>query len=189
MICFYVRGSPKSFFPASFPATPLRSTHLPSSLLLRPYSYCSICLKLLYSNLSHFRVNLELFLKYRFTSPCIVESKVTNTPQRTLKTVEYSLLHQHVQGESVPNKNPNDFGGLDFIPTPHMTGYILVISFTTCRCGRINNYKMQVQALSLIQLRQPDLSFQSLFAVCEEGVSWFFFNDGKQGSSPVHILP
>ena len=39
-----------------------------------------------------------------------------NTPRRTLKTEEYSLLHQWVQGESAPNKDPDDFGGLGFIP-------------------------------------------------------------------------
>ena len=50
--------------------------------------------------------------------------------------------------------DPNHFGGLGFIPTPphplHMTGFMLVISFTTCTGGRINNYKMQVQVLTLI---------------------------------------
>ena len=39
-----------------------------------------------------------------------------NTPRRTLKTEEYSLVHQRVQGESAPNKDPDDFGGLGFIP-------------------------------------------------------------------------
>ena len=32
----------------------------------------------------------------------------------------------------------------------HMTVYTLVVSFTACRCWRINSYNMQVQALSLI---------------------------------------
>ena len=40
-----------------------------------------------------------------------------NTPWRTLKTVEYCLLRQGVQGELVYNKDPDDFGGLGFIPS------------------------------------------------------------------------
>ena len=39
-----------------------------------------------------------------------------NTPQRTLKTVEYSLLLQRVQRESVPNKDPDVSGRPSFIP-------------------------------------------------------------------------
>ena len=33
--------------------------------------------------------------------------ELQNTPRRTLKTVEYSLLRHRVQGESVPNKDPD----------------------------------------------------------------------------------
>ena len=47
----------------------------------------------------------------------VVESGLKNTPQRTLKTMENSLLHQQVQGESVPYKAYDDFGGLGFIPS------------------------------------------------------------------------
>ena len=39
-----------------------------------------------------------------------------NIPQRTLKTVEYSLLRQWVQGESVPNKDPDVSERPSFIP-------------------------------------------------------------------------
>ena len=44
----------------------------------------------------------------------------------------------------------------------NMTGYTLVVSFTTCRCGRINNYNMQVQVLSLIW---DSLTFTSSFCL------------------------
>ena len=39
-----------------------------------------------------------------------------NTPWRTLKTVEYSLLRQWVQGESVSNKDPDVSERPSFIP-------------------------------------------------------------------------
>ena len=53
----------------------------------------------------------------------------------------------------------------------YMTGHTLVISFTTCKCERINNYNMQVQALSLIW---DNLTFTSdLFTTCEEGLPGF----------------
>ena len=51
-----------------------------------------------------------------------------NTPQRTLKTVEYSLLHQRVQGESFPNKAPDVSERPRFIPPHYMTGYMLATS-------------------------------------------------------------
>ena len=55
-----------------------------------------------------------------------------NTPQRTLKTVEYSLSRQQVQGESVPNRDPDVSERPSFIPpplpAPHMTGYMLATS-------------------------------------------------------------
>ena len=43
--------------------------------------------------------------------------ELQNTPRRTLKTVEYSLLCQRVQGESVPNKDPDVSERPSFIPT------------------------------------------------------------------------
>ena len=45
-------------------------------------------------------------------------------------TVEYSLLRQWVQGESVPNKDPDVSEGPSFIhPHPaHVTGYLLATS-------------------------------------------------------------
>ena len=42
--------------------------------------------------------------------------ELQNTPRRTLKTVEYSLLHQWVQGESVPNKDPDVSERPSFVP-------------------------------------------------------------------------
>ena len=42
-----------------------------------------------------------------------------NTSWRTFKTVEYSLLRQWAKGESVLNKDPDDFGGLGFNPPLH----------------------------------------------------------------------
>ena len=42
-----------------------------------------------------------------------------NTPQKTLRTVEYSLLRQRVQGESVPNKDPDVSERPGFLPNPH----------------------------------------------------------------------
>ena len=42
--------------------------------------------------------------------------ELQNTPWRTLKTVEYSLLHQWVQGESVPNKDPDVSERPSFVP-------------------------------------------------------------------------
>ena len=39
-----------------------------------------------------------------------------NIPRRTLKTVEYSLLCQRIQGKSVPNKNPGVSERPSFIP-------------------------------------------------------------------------
>ena len=57
----------------------------------------------------------------------ITVAKHTWVTQRTLKTVEYSLLRQRVQGESVPNKDPNVSERLFY--TPHyMTGYMLATS-------------------------------------------------------------
>ena len=58
--------------------------------------------------------------------------ELQNTPQRTLKTEKYSLLHQQVQGKSAPNKDPNDFGGLGFILT--LCDWLHVLSFTTSNC-------------------------------------------------------
>ena len=55
-----------------------------------------------------------------------------NTPRRTLKTEEYSLLRQWVQGEFAPNKDPDDFGGLSFIPP--LCDWLHVLSFTTSSC-------------------------------------------------------
>ena len=43
--------------------------------------------------------------------------ELQNTPRRTLKTVQYSLLRQRVQGESVPNKDPDVSERPSFIPT------------------------------------------------------------------------
>ena len=40
-----------------------------------------------------------------------------NTPRRTLKTVEYSLLRQRAQVGSVPNKDPDVSERPSFIPT------------------------------------------------------------------------
>jgi len=42
--------------------------------------------------------------------------ELQNIPQRTLKTVEYSLLHQRVQGGSVANKDPDVSERPSFIP-------------------------------------------------------------------------
>ena len=42
--------------------------------------------------------------------------ELQNTPRRTLKTVEYSLLCQRIQGESVPNKDSDVSEGPSFIP-------------------------------------------------------------------------
>ena len=50
-----------------------------------------------------------------------------STPWRTLKTEEYSLLHQGVQGESVPNKDP-DVSETQFYILHYMTGYMLATS-------------------------------------------------------------
>ena len=47
-----------------------------------------------------------------------------NIPWRTLKTVEYSLLCQRIQGESVPNKNPD----VSERPSHYVTGYMLTTS-------------------------------------------------------------
>ena len=52
-----------------------------------------------------------------------------NTPRRTLKTEEYSLLCQWVQGELAPNKDPDDLGGLGFIP--RLCDWLHVLCFTT----------------------------------------------------------
>ena len=53
-----------------------------------------------------------------------------NTPRRSPKTVEYSLLSQRVQGESVPNKDPEVSEHLFY--TPHyVTGYMLA-TFLLC---------------------------------------------------------
>ena len=46
-------------------------------------------------------------------------------------TTEYSLLRQWVQGESVPNKDPDVSDGPSFIQPPHpahVTGYLLATS-------------------------------------------------------------
>ena len=43
----------------------------------------------------------------------------SHTPGRTLKTVEHSLLHQRVHGESVPHKDPDVSERLSFIPPLH----------------------------------------------------------------------
>ena len=42
--------------------------------------------------------------------------ELQNTPWRTLKTVAYSLLRQWVQGESVPNKDPDVSERPSFLP-------------------------------------------------------------------------
>ena len=54
--------------------------------------------------------------------------ELRNTLRRTLKTVEYSLLCQWVQGESVPNKAPDVSERPRFIPPHYMTGYMLATS-------------------------------------------------------------
>ena len=54
--------------------------------------------------------------------------ELQNTPWRILKTVEYSLLHQWVQGESVPNKDPDVSERPSFIPPNYVTDYVLVTS-------------------------------------------------------------
>ena len=43
--------------------------------------------------------------------------ELQNTPRRTLKTMEFSLLRQRVQGESVPNKDPDVSERPSFIST------------------------------------------------------------------------
>ena len=45
-----------------------------------------------------------------------MESRVAKHTSRTLKTVEYSLLRQRVQGESVSNKDPDVSERPSFIP-------------------------------------------------------------------------
>ena len=72
-----------------------------------------------------------------------------NTPGRTLKAVECSLLRQRVQGNWFPTRTTMILEDLVLCPR-YMTGYMLVIIFTTLRCGRINNYNMQVQVLLFI---------------------------------------
>ena len=54
--------------------------------------------------------------------------ELQNTPRTTLKTVEYSLLCQRIQGESVPNKNPDVSERPSFIPPYYVTGYMLATS-------------------------------------------------------------
>ena len=51
-----------------------------------------------------------------------------NIPWRTIKRVEYSLLHQRIQGESVPNKDPDVSERPSFIIPTTMTGYMLATS-------------------------------------------------------------
>ena len=58
-----------------------------------------------------FRVDFLQDLLWKNENP---ESQ--STPRRTVKTVENSLLPQHVPGESVPNKDPDIFKRLGFIP-------------------------------------------------------------------------
>ena len=53
--------------------------------------------------------------------------ELQNTPWRILKTVEYSLLHQWVQGESVPNKDP-DVSETQFYTPDYLTDYMLATS-------------------------------------------------------------
>ena len=52
-----------------------------------------------------------------------------NTTWRTLKTVEYSLLCQRVQGESIPNKDSDVSERPSFILPNYMTDYVLATSF------------------------------------------------------------
>ena len=66
-----------------------------------------------------------------------------NTPQRTLKTVDYSLLHQQVQGESVPNKDPDISERPSFIPSTmwHISNLFVVYDWVLQQIGarRTNN--------------------------------------------------
>ena len=51
-----------------------------------------------------------------------------DTPRRTRKTVEYSLLCQQVQGESVPSKDPVSERPSFMPPITFVTGYMLATS-------------------------------------------------------------
>ena len=53
--------------------------------------------------------------------------ELQNTPWRILKRVEYSLLHQWVQEESVLNKDP-DVSERPFYTPHYVTGYMLATS-------------------------------------------------------------
>ena len=52
-----------------------------------------------------------------------------NTPWRTLKTVEYSLLRQWVQGESVPMKDPDVSERPSFIPSTKMATHSSILAW------------------------------------------------------------
>ena len=49
-------------------------------------------------------------------APLLWNLELQNTPRRTVKILEYSLLCQQVQGESVPNKDPDVSERPSFIP-------------------------------------------------------------------------
>ena len=49
-------------------------------------------------------------------APLLWNLELQNTPRRTVKILEYSLLCQRVQGESVPNKDPDVSERPSFIP-------------------------------------------------------------------------
>ena len=51
-------------------------------------------------------------------APLLWNLELQNTPRRTVKILEYSLLCQQVQGESVPNKDPDVSERPSFIPLP-----------------------------------------------------------------------
>ena len=75
------------------------------------------------------------------------------------------------KGNRFPARTPMISENLVLYPHPRMTGYTLVMS-STCRCRRINTYNMQMLALLLTYLRQPDLYFQSLSSL-RKGFSGF----------------
>ena len=84
------------------------------------------------------------------TQTTVVESEVTkHTSEDTQDNGEQFITPAGPRGIS-SQQGLWWFRGTRFYTLCYMTGYTLVISFTTCRRGRINNYNMQVQTLSLI---------------------------------------
>ena len=53
---------------------------------------------------------------FQLEDPVLWNPESQNTSRRTLRTVEYSLLRQRVQRESVPNKDPAVSEKPSFIP-------------------------------------------------------------------------